>query len=100
MGDRQNPIYCNEGIAIHGSEAVPDRPISRGDVRVPIPVSEHLIDVVEVGDGVFVWDGEHESEDVTGAQMRSQLAVPDGDTTSSPAALEPDTMPSTSLEDG
>lgn len=100
LGPLVNPIYSNEGIAIHGSEAVPDRPISRGDVRVPIPVSERLMDVVDVGDRVFVWDGEHEPEDVTGEQMRPQLAVQDGDVASSPAALEPDTIPSTSFEDG
>ena len=57
------------------------------------------MDVVEVGDRVYVWDGEREPEDVTRELMRPELAVQDGDA-SPPVTLEPDTIPATSLKDG
>ncbi len=67
LGRVHNPLYFNSGIAVHGSENVPNKPVSHGCVRVPMHVSNYLYTIFGVGDQVFVFDGVKEPEEY-GAQ--------------------------------
>lgn len=62
LGRLYQPIYFNFGIAIHGATNVPDRPASRGCVRVPLHIAEYLPGLLAVGDPVYVFDGVDEPE--------------------------------------
>ncbi|MEQ8436202.1 MAG: sortase [Ilumatobacter fluminis] len=57
LGEMWNPVYINQGIAIHGALNVPQQPASRGTIRVSQLASETLPELVSVGDPVAVWDG-------------------------------------------
>jgi len=55
LGSMWNPIYINQGIAIHGARTVPKKPASHGCIRVPMHISEYLWGVIEKGDKVLIW---------------------------------------------
>ena len=63
LGSMWNPVYFNYGIAIHGAMNVPLQPASHGCIRIPLNISEGLQDLMDMGDQVFVWDGEKEPEE-------------------------------------
>jgi len=63
LGSMWNPVYFNYGIAIHGALNVPLQPASHGCIRIPLNISEGLQDLMDMGDQVFVWDGEKEPEE-------------------------------------
>ena len=63
LGSMWNPVYFNYGIAIHGAMNVPLQPASHGCIRIPLNISEGLQDLMDLGDQVFVWDGEKEPEE-------------------------------------
>ena len=63
LGSMWNPVYFNYGIAIHGAQNVPLQPASHGCIRIPLNISEGLQDLVDMGDQIFVWDGEKEPEE-------------------------------------
>ena len=69
LGSMWDPVYFNFGIAVHGFPDVPDRPASRGCVRIPMHVSETFFQLVSIGDRVLVWDGETEPEHVSERDM-------------------------------
>ncbi len=48
----------NDGVAIHGSEAMRPDAATHGCVGVPIPFAKKLFDVVKMGDVVIVSNGE------------------------------------------
>ncbi len=48
----------NDGVAIHGSEAMRPDAATHGCVGVPIPFARKLFDVVKMGDVVIVTNGE------------------------------------------
>lgn len=79
LGSLQSPLFFNGPIAIHGADIVPASPLSRSDVRVPIQLTEALHDQVTVGDRVYVFDGEHDPEDVPPEQMRPEVSVREAD---------------------
>lgn len=68
LGDLLNPVYFNYGIAVHGAANVPEQPASHGCVRIANPLSEEFQTLVDIGQSVYVWDGEHEPE-YYGAQL-------------------------------
>ena len=68
LGRLYKPIYFNYGIAIHGATSVPNRPASRGCVRIPMHIAEYFPDLVSIGDTVLVFDGVKDPEDY-GAQL-------------------------------
>lgn len=65
LGGMTNPVYFNFGIAVHGAENVPNKPASHGCIRIPQWVAEYFPGLVEIGDYIFVWNGEKEPEDIT-----------------------------------
>jgi N-acetylmuramoyl-L-alanine amidase len=55
LGEMLNPLYIVGGIAIHGSESVPARPVSHGCIRIPIPASAALYHLVPRNTPVVVY---------------------------------------------
>jgi len=72
LGSMWNPIYINQGIAIHGALTVPSKPASHGCIRVPMHISEYLAELIPKGQKVLIWDGKKEPEDQT-AEDRQML---------------------------
>jgi peptidoglycan hydrolase-like protein with peptidoglycan-binding domain len=62
LGKVFNPLYFNQGIAIHGYDDVPNHPASHGCVRVPMAIANYLQDFLHNGDQVFVFDGVKDPE--------------------------------------
>lgn len=62
LGGMLNPVYFNNGIAVHGAYQVPDHPASHGCIRIPNLISADFAALMDIGDGVYVWDGENEPE--------------------------------------
>jgi hypothetical protein len=67
LGGMLNPVYFNYGIAVHGAFQVPPYPASHGCIRIPNAISAKFQRMVELGEAVYVWDGEQEPEEY-GAQ--------------------------------
>ena len=57
LGRLFNPVYFNEGIAIHGYPQVPGQPASHGCVRIPMSAAGWFFDQVPNGTPVYVFDG-------------------------------------------
>jgi peptidoglycan hydrolase-like protein with peptidoglycan-binding domain len=57
LGKLYNPVYFNGGIAVHGSENVPNYRDSHGCVRIPMHVAEYFPTLMRKGDEVLVYDG-------------------------------------------
>lgn len=54
LGRLYNPLYFNEGIAIHGFPSVPPTPASHGCVRIPMGAAEWFHLLVPDGTPVYV----------------------------------------------
>jgi hypothetical protein len=57
LGLLYNPVYFNEGIAVHGAPSVPLYPASHGCVRIPMHISIYFPTLVSNTDAVYVFDG-------------------------------------------
>jgi uncharacterized protein (DUF305 family) len=57
LGRLFNPLYFNEGIAIHGFPTVPPQPASHGCVRIPMSSAAWFPTKVPNGTPVYVLDG-------------------------------------------
>ena len=73
LGDMWNPIYINQGIAIHGALTVPREPASHGCIRVPMHISEYLWGLIEKGDKVLIWGHDGREPQDYNAQERQML---------------------------
>ena len=73
LGDMWNPIYINQGIAIHGALTVPREPASHGCIRVPMHISEYLWGVIEKGDKILIWGHDGREPQDYNAQERQML---------------------------
>ena len=62
LGGMWDPVYINQGIAIHGANNVPLEPASHGCIRVSRHLGPIVQDLIDRGDVVFIWDGEKEPE--------------------------------------
>jgi peptidoglycan hydrolase-like protein with peptidoglycan-binding domain len=51
------PSYIHNGIAVHGSPSVPNRPASHGCIRVPMFAAKELSSLLPVGMQVEIYDG-------------------------------------------
>lgn len=62
LGGMYDPIYINQGIAIHGANNIPLHPASHGCIRVSRYLGERLQHdaLIEIGDKVLIWDGVRE----------------------------------------
>ena len=69
-------------------------------IRIPVRLAASFRELVEVGDQVYVWDGEQEPEDVPPEQrsMEVEVSVVEDESRTVPTA--PGTMPSTSSTNG
>jgi peptidoglycan hydrolase-like protein with peptidoglycan-binding domain len=98
LGGMLNPVYFNYGIAVHGAFEVPPYPASHGCIRIPNAISAKFQRIVELGEAVYVWDGEREPEDY-GAQPPPFNTVLTTTTTTTttiappPTTAEPTTPP-------
>ncbi|HSH10363.1 MAG TPA: L,D-transpeptidase family protein, partial [Ilumatobacter sp.] len=99
LGAMWNPIYINQGIAIHGALTVPAEPASHGCIRVPMHISETLQGIIELGDRVLIWDGKKEPEDQseTDSQMLWDYPDPNATTTTSTTTTTTTVAPSTTV---
>lgn len=107
LGSMWNPIYFNYGIAIHGALEVPLHPASHGCIRIPLPLSEYIQDLMELGDQVYVFDGKRPPESVPEEEQLPRFNWLDPDwsppttttlpptTTAPPTTLPPTTLPPT-----
>ena len=57
LGRLYNPLYFNDGIAIHGFSSVPAQPASHGCVRIPMAAARWFPQLVPDGTPVYVVDG-------------------------------------------
>jgi len=86
LGGMDNPIYFNYGIAVHGSDNVPNYPASHGCIRLPQWVAVFFPTLVnsdgKKGDRVYVWglDGK-EPEDYTKDEMLPVFNYPNPNST-------------------
>jgi lipoprotein-anchoring transpeptidase ErfK/SrfK len=56
LGTIYNPSYFNGGIAIHGSNSVPATAASHGCARIPRFADKDFVDMVYIGEPVYVYD--------------------------------------------
>ena len=59
LGELWNPVFFNQGIAIHGEPSVPTTPASHGCVRIPMGDSVWLYNALALGTPVYVADTNH-----------------------------------------
>ncbi len=64
LGGMYDPVYINQGIAIHGALNVPLEPKSHGCIRVHLDLGPIVQGLIDRGDFVYIWDGEREPEEV------------------------------------
>jgi peptidoglycan hydrolase-like protein with peptidoglycan-binding domain len=65
LGSMYDPVYINQGIAIHGAQNVPLEPASHGCIRVSRHLGPIVQQMVDKGDQVYIWDGKKEPEQQT-----------------------------------
>ena len=83
LGGMYDPIYINQGIAIHGALNVPLEPASHGCIRVSQYIGGYLQSILDIGDRVLIWDGvtEPEQQSVEAMKMRWDYPDPNATTT-------------------
>jgi peptidoglycan hydrolase-like protein with peptidoglycan-binding domain len=59
LGFLWDPVFFNQGIAIHGEPSVPSTPASHGCVRIPMQDSTWMYDQLALGTPVYVRDATH-----------------------------------------
>jgi peptidoglycan hydrolase-like protein with peptidoglycan-binding domain len=65
LGTMWDPVYINQGIAIHGANNVPLEPASHGCIRVSRYLGPIVQTLIDRGDAVLIWDGKKEPEEQT-----------------------------------
>ena len=65
LGTMWDPVYINQGIAIHGANNVPLQPASHGCIRVSRYLGPIVQQLIDRGDVVYIWDGKKEPEQQT-----------------------------------
>jgi hypothetical protein len=90
LGAMWDPIYINQGIAIHGAANVPLEPASHGSIRVSRALADVLPTFIEPGDQVMIWDGqtEPEGQPAEAMHMRWDYVDPDSNATISPTVQD------------
>ena len=63
LGTLYNPVYFNQGIAVHGAILVPLQPASHGCIRIPMSVATLFPAMVQFRDRIYVFDGIKEPEE-------------------------------------
>jgi hypothetical protein len=85
LGGMFDPIYINQGIAIHGAKNIPLQPASHGCIRVSQTLGKVMQTVIDIGDKVLIWDGvtEPENQPAEAQKMRWDYPDPNATTTTS-----------------
>lgn len=103
LGGMWDPIYINQGIAIHGALNVPLEPASHGCIRVSQYLGSYLQSIIELGDRVLIWDGVTEPEQQSAEAQKMRWDQPDPDatttTTSTTSTTTTTTVPPTTVPD-
>ncbi|MAT04111.1 MAG: hypothetical protein CL424_03590 [Acidimicrobiaceae bacterium] len=81
LGGMYDPIYINQGIAIHGALTVPEYPASHGCIRVSQYLGEKLQGLIDIGDQVLIYDGETDPWNQSKEAMQMRFDYPDPDAT-------------------
>ena len=82
LGGMWDPIYINQGIAIHGALNVPLEPASHGCIRVSQYLGGYLQSILEIGDRVLIWDGVTEPEQQPEEATKMRWDYPNPNSTS------------------
>jgi hypothetical protein len=97
LGTLYNPVYFNQGIAVHGAILVPLEPASHGCVRIPMSVAQLFPALVQFRDRVYVFDGIKEPEEYGSPLPPADRPDPDYNTV--PTTVPETTVPATSVPD-
>jgi peptidoglycan hydrolase-like protein with peptidoglycan-binding domain len=93
LGTLYNPVYFNQGIAVHGAILVPLEPSSHGCVRIPMSVAQLFPALVQFRDRVYVFDGTKEPEEYGSPLPPADR--PDPDYTTVPTSVPETTIATT-----
>lgn len=93
LGTMWNPVYFNEGVAVHGAAQVPIRPASHGCIRIPMFISEYFPSLVAYGDRIYIFDGVKEPEEYGSPPPPADKVDPNYSTTTSSTASTSTTVP-------
>ncbi|MGE0139480.1 MAG: L,D-transpeptidase family protein [Ilumatobacteraceae bacterium] len=96
LGTMWDPIYINQGIAIHGATNVPLQPASHGCIRVSRYLGTTLTSLIDLGDRVLIWDGETEPEQQPAEVQKMRWDQPDPDATTTTTSTTTSTTTTTS----
>jgi len=95
LGTLYNPVYFNQGVAVHGAILVPLEPASHGCVRIPMSVAQLFPALVQFRDRVYVFDGIKEPEEYGSPLPPADR--PDPDYTTVPTTVPDTTLPTTTV---
>ena len=97
LGTLYNPVYFNQGVAVHGAILVPLQPASHGCIRIPMSVATLFPAMVQFRDRIYVFDGIKEPEEYGSPLPPADR--PDPDYTTVPTTTVPTTTlpPSTTV---
>jgi peptidoglycan hydrolase-like protein with peptidoglycan-binding domain len=94
LGTLYNPVYFNQGVAVHGAILVPLQPASHGCIRIPMSVATLFPAMVQFRDRIYVFDGIKEPEEYGSPLPPADR--PDPDYTTVPTSTTvPVTVPTT-----
>ena len=99
LGTLYNPVYFNQGVAVHGAILVPLQPASHGCIRIPMSVATLFPAMVQFRDRIYVFDGIKEPEEYGSPLPPADRPDPDyttvPTTTLPPSTTVPVTVPQT-----
>jgi hypothetical protein len=101
LGTMWDPVYINQGIAIHGANNVPLEPASHGCIRVSRYLGPIVQELIDKGDNVYIWDGKKQPEDQSAKDRQmiwdwldtSRTTTTTSTTTTTTTTLAPTTTP-------
>ena len=93
LGTLYNPVYFNQGIAVHGAILVPLEPASHGCIRIPMSVAQIFPALVQFRDRIYVFDGIKEPEEYGSPLPPADR--PDPDYTTVPTSVPETTVATT-----
>ena len=99
LGTLYNPVYFNQGIAVHGAILVPLEPSSHGCVRIPMSVAQIFPALVQFRDRIYVFDGVKEPEEYGSPLPPADRPDPNYTTvlTTVPTSVPETTIPGTTV---
>jgi len=96
LGKLYNPMFFNQGIAIHGALSVPGYPASHGCVRIPMFAAGWFYQLVPNGTPVYVIGGPHVPPPLSDLNTTTTSSTPTSTSTStSSTTTEPTTSTTT-----